>query len=82
MKIQWIIAEDIGRGGNLVKQMAASGEGRGMMGNMHALRSMSTMMGGRMPSGHQHSEHCHHDQGLGSKAAPDVVTGKGDKMDR
>ena len=64
---------------------ASTAGGRTMMGEMHALRSFTTPArgaAGGAGGAHQHDENCQHGQCGPSQRAPDVSTGRGDKMDR
>lgn len=85
MKMQLVVADDIKSGGTLVRELASTERGKGIMGDMMALRSMGGVgqMGqhGHGSSGHVHGPGCRH-HGTPIESTPDVATGKADKMDR
>lgn len=93
MKMQLIMQKDIQAGGSLMKEVATSGQGRGFMGDMHALRAMTAagggggMMSGPPGStglgGHQHHPGCQHSLlSAESNKPPDVASGRGDVIER
>lgn len=93
MRMQILLAKDIQSGGTLVKKIASTDAGRGLMGNMHALRSMAGVGslgagGANMSklSGHGHGNISGHECDSCNQPmrnpTPDVSTGKGATMDR
>ena len=93
LKMQLILQLDVQAGGGLMKELATSGTGRGLMGSMHALGAMAMTGGGAASmmrnssapssSGHQHHPGCqHYAADLNQNKPPNVVTGKGDTIER